>query len=134
MSRMSYIYTVHECIFDDDGNIKQDFDFNLPHRTEIGKRMESSWNSARMEQFFDGILDRKIQRAIMSVVNVHTAKGLETQAIIRVDGNAGVRFPEKIRNAIAEQLDAQMVDGWGEGIFGYGKIMTMPDGTKICVE
>ena len=131
MSQYAAIYTVNETQLDKDDNIIAEFQKDLPHHDFICEEMCKSWNDSKMEQFFDGILKDKILSARMK--SGKTEDG-ESYCLINVIGRPKVRFTQKIREAIYEQISAQMSDGWGEGFFGYANIMTAPDGTRLMVE
>jgi len=103
----------------------------LPHHSQIANAMADSWNNAHMEQYFDGVLKDKIAKAIMKVRKQSDGS---TVASIIVHGKPGVRFSSKMTEAIYDQLDGQLSDGWGEGFFGFANIMTDDNGNKFCVE
>lgn len=134
MSIMCITYVFHEMQLDDSGNEIAYFEHDLPHAKEIGEAAVKSWNEAHMEQYFDGILAGKIESCLMRFGELNSRDGKKAGGMLTIKGKAGVRFTEKIRNAISDQIDAQMSDGWGETFFGFANIMTMPDGTIIVAE
>lgn len=131
MSKFYMSYRVSESVLDNNGNIVADYDSNLPHHDFIKEKMTKSWNDMHMERFFDGVLKDKIESCLMRFCQ--TTDGYSV-AMVETIGVPGFRFTEKRRNEIAEQLEAQFCDGWGEGFFGYVNVMTAPDGKKIIVE
>ena len=131
MSHRILLYKCMETEFDKNGDIIKDHKTNLPHHDQIAKAMTESWNNAHMEQYFDGILKDKISAATMRVIKDSDGS---TVARITVHGKPNVRFSSKITDAIYDQLDGQLSDGWGEGFFGFANIMTDDDGNEFCVE
>lgn len=92
----------------------EEIDENLPHHELISKLICESWNTAHMEQYFDGVLKDNIASAIMNCMKDGDGK---TVAVITVTGKPNFRFSEKRRNEIYDQVSAQLSDGWGESFF-----------------
>ena len=130
MSAFNYLYAVHEVQVDKNDNLIAEFEDNLPHHSFIMDEMCKSWNDMHMEQYYDGILKNKILSAKM-IPDIIDGTSC---AKINIIGKSGVRFTQKVKDAIVEQTSAQMCDGWGEGFFGYANIMTAPDGTRLYVD
>lgn len=130
MSTFMFITNFHEIEIDNDLNVIDDYDFNLPHHDIIAANAEKSWNEMHMEQFYDGFLKDKVESAKMKC---RVNKDGESEGVILIKMKKGVRLTEKCRNAIVEQTSAQLSDGWGESFFGPINIMT--DGhTRFYVE
>lgn len=123
MSKFEYIYNLMETELDENNNVIGDYETNLPHHTLIIKEICKSWNDMHMEKYYDGRLKDKIHSAVMSAYHDRTHSGMCSVKITFVL-KKGYRLTEPCRDAIIYQTNAQFIDGWGEGFFGYGNIMT----------
>lgn len=131
---MSVYYTrfhIRELNLDENDNIIGEYEKNLPHHEFICKEMCKSFNDTHMEQFYDGILKDRLARVTMSYGQDGDGK---SYGRIRFVGKPGVRFTQKVKDAIDEQTTDQFTDGWGEGFFYPTNIMTAPDGIRVAVE
>ena len=130
MAIFKFITTFVETQLDENDNFVEDYEINLPHHSMIANAAEKSWNDMHMEQYYDGILENKIESAIMKCRKSKTGV---SEAVINVKMKDGIRLTSKYRDAIVQQTSAQLSDGWGESFFGYCNIMT--DGkTRFIVE
>lgn len=125
MSRFTFVVDFAETELDENNNLVQYYEENLPHNDQIIAEACKSWNEMHMEQYYDGCLDGKIESAAMKPYCREKGK-CAVQILLEL--KAGYRLTEKVRNAIIDQTNAQLVDGWGESFFGYANIMT--DGKK----
>lgn len=130
MSKLYYYYRPIEVEVDVNDEYVREYNGILPHHDFIGKEMCSSWNDAKMEQYFDGILKNNIKSCKMTFTKMNG----NSYAKITIEGMPNYRFSSIRRNEIFDQLDAQMSDGWGEGFFGMINVMTAPDGKKMYVD
>ena len=130
MSKLKYLHALTESIVNDNCDILADYQYSLPHDEQICKEICDDFNKAHIERFFDGILKDKIKSCRMRCIKDEET----TLAIIDIEGIEGFRMSQKRRNAVWEQMEGQMCDGWGEGFFGFGNVMKASDGTQFIVE
>lgn len=136
MSKYNVIYgPIHEVITDKkSGNDGPYYESDLPHGKYLLKEMCKNWNDMNMQQYFDGILKDKIQSAIMKPqIITNTENEKEYYGKVEIIGVPNFRFTERIREEIADQMDAQFCDGWGEGFFGC-ETFEVEDGVWAFVE
>lgn len=132
MSKLYYYMDLHEVIIrNDDGEEHEEvFEKSLPHHDIIAKEICKYWNEMKMERYFDGALKGAIRSAKMRCYREKNSD--KSIAQITIEGVPGFRFGCARRSMVFDQLDAQMVDGWGEGFFGVYE-MRAPDGTRFYV-
>ena len=131
MSIVNYRYVFEENILGNDGGVLSEHRKNLPHAVQIMEEAEKSFNDLHMERFFDGILKNNIASCALRCCI--SPEG-ELVGIIKTTAKPGYRLSEKRRNAIFNQLDGQLSDGWGECFFGYVNIMKDAFGQRFVVE
>lgn len=132
MSSFYYRIPIREVLLDGEMCPIEDYETNLPHKQQIADELVSDWRKSDILQYFNDDVKSKLERLDIVVIEDHTTK--ELYARIAVIGKLGVRFTRNLKDKIVDELDGQMSDGWGEGIFGYNNIMTAPDGTKFMIE
>lgn len=130
MSSVRYIYRLTETEIDKYYNEVKRYERDLPHHDMIAKNLTEGWNNLHMERFFNGILKDKIESAIMKVVK----KAGESLAIITITGVKGFRLSEKRRCEIFNQVDAQIIDGWGEAFLDLSNFMSDSNGVRFFPE
>lgn len=130
MSQFIYQTTISEAVFDPKDSSIIDYDTHLPHAKYISQNMCDDWNNAHMEQYYDEILENKIDNAVMKCKENNRG---ELVVSITFTLKKGTRLTERYRKAIIDQTSAQMSDGWGESFFTYNNIMTAPDGTRFYI-
>lgn len=123
MSKFNYITNLIETEIDEHGSSIHDYETNLPHHDFIIEEICKSWNGMHMEQYYDGCLTGKIESAVMSAYRDRNNSG-KCMVKITFVLKKGYRLTETCRDAIIDQTNAQFTDGWGEGFFGYGNVMT----------
>ncbi len=135
MSKYHVIYgPIIENILNNEEDVYETHEYDLPHGKEIQEYMCYEWNNANMHQYFNDILKDKIESTTMRKLTKTTDTGNKEYFVdIEVTGIPKFRFSERIRNAIADQVDAQLCDGWGESIFNIPKDNIIP-GTTISIE
>lgn len=111
MSRLYYYFGIGEYHTDDQNNVTDYYDKNLPHFKELADWLPLEWDKSHIEKTFTGVLKDKIQSCTASLFR---KKDGCVFLCITVEGVKGFRFSEKRRNEVFEQLDMQVVDGWGE--------------------
>jgi len=121
ISVFKFTTTFIETKLDENDDFVEDYEINLPHHDMIAKAAEKSWNDTHMEQYYDGILEDKVESAIMKCRKSKTGV---SEAVINIKLKDGIRLTERYRNAIVQQTEAQLSDGWGESFFGYCNVMT----------
>lgn len=131
MSKYNVIYgPIHEIIVDKNDDFVKAYESRLPHADEIITNMCKDWNNMHIEKYFDGILKDKISSAIMK----KHIEGDNLFGKVEITGMPNFRFTQKIKEEIADQMDGQFCDGWGESFFGSANIMTASDGTRFYAE
>ena len=130
MSKYKWRTDLYEIVVDANGEFVELYEHWLPHHEMIAEKICASWNEMHMEQFFDNVLKDNIQSAVMRCVQEKDT-GYSVAEVI-ITGVPGFRFSSMRLGIIDEQMNVQMIDGWGEGFFH--KLFVAPDGTRFCVE
>lgn len=132
MATLTYGITVSEVQLDKDCEFVAEHVRDLPHARRIAEQARKSWNAIDFAGILDGVLGTGSIDKVPMTSRVDGDGSLHLT--IRVTPRRGFRWSARRRNAVWEELDAQMVDGWGEGFFGYGNVMTDENGNKFCAE
>jgi hypothetical protein len=120
MATLTYGITVSEIQLDGDYAIVAEHLSNLPHADRIAKQACESWNAIDFAGILNGVLGASgVESAKMTSF---TDGDERLRLVIKIVAKRGFRLSERRRNAIFDELDAQMTDGWGEGFFGYGNV------------
>lgn len=114
---------------DEEGNYVDEYIKDVSHQEEIQKLLCESWNKTVKPEFFDGVLKDRISSCKMS-----PRKNRKNYVSIYFVFKDGIRVTQKYEKALIEQMDGQLSDGWGEGVFGEGNAFTLKDGTKYFIE
>lgn len=134
MSRIYSLYTCHEIVIDNDGNIIAEYKTDLPDSTLIIKQFCDAFNSAAKEYLLN-IINKEFNDKILSLkAQEYPNNNHETTINVVITGKPGTRFTEKLRNEIFEWINSQYSDGWGEGFFGLINVMTTDTGTHFYIE
>lgn len=112
MSKVHYYFGIGEYLENNQSGGTEYYEKNLPHFKEISKWLKDEWNSAHIERFFKEDLENNIKKCTANLVEIGDG---EAFVHVTVEGKEGFRFTEKRRKKVFEQLDAQVIDGWGEG-------------------
>lgn len=97
---------------DENENTVRLLEENIPFRKEVWKDFQRNWETAKIENTFDGILQGKIK----SCKPVLRLENGVAYAVIQIVPVNGFRWTANRREALWQQLDAQMVDGFGESL------------------
>ena len=127
MSKLYYTIKLNEVETTKDGDFIREYVSNLPHAKEIANNFCESWNSVKWNEIFDGIFAGQVKTSKMHPMHISNDGICKVQ--ITTTFVDGFRLSEKRRNAFWEQMEAQMCDGWGEGVFGLINLMEFADGT-----
>lgn len=134
MAEIISLYTCHEVIVDNNDNILEYHETNLPHGDFIAEEFCKKWNEDAdkfLLEFMNKELDNRIESCIAKPRK--TNDGTTTVAV-HIKAKPGKQLTTKIKNTAWDYMSAQYSDGWGEGFFGMINIMTAPDGTRLYVE
>lgn len=131
MANLAYDIRVSEIQLDENGNELDEITRNLPHADLIAGMACSSWNALDFPAIVGGHAKGGVERAPMSA-RIEGDGALVLR--INVIAKKGFRLSERRRQSIFDELDAQMSDGWGEGFFGYGNVITDGDGNQLIAE
>lgn len=132
MSKLTYRVNLNEVQVDKDGNYIKSFETNLPHFKELAEEFCNQWNKENMGQFFDGPVKDAIKTSKACICKVLPDGRCNVDIVTNfIDG---FRLSEKRRNSFWEQMEAQMCDGWGEGIFGPINTLELRDGTFAYID
>lgn len=115
MSKLYYDITITEAVLDNDDNIVSEIEIDLPHHNQIKDWLPKEWDSCEIHKTFDGIAKDKIVSTKMTISKRKQDNNTyKTVARVTVTFQPGLRLNEKLRHETFDQLDAQMVDGFGE--------------------
>lgn len=131
MANLTYVIKVTEQELDADGEVIREHEAGLPHADLIAGAACRSWNSLGWEGLVGGALRGNISSAPMTATLDDHGHLL---LVIHVRPVRGFRWSRRRRDAVWEELDAQLVDGWGEGFFGPVNPMADGDGNRFCAE
>lgn len=128
MSKRIYNLRFEMNRLDEEGNYVDEYIKNISHQEEIQKLLSESWNKTVKPEFFDGVLKDRIFSCKMMPQN------RKDYVSIHFVFKDGIRVTKKYEEALIEQMDGQLSDGWGECVFGEGNIFTVKDGTQYFIE
>lgn len=132
MADLTYGITATEVQLNENLDVVAEHMFDLPHDRHIAEQARKSWNAIDFVSILNGVLGADgIERTPMTY---RIDRDGHLHLTIRIVPKRGFRWSERRRNVVFDELDAQMVDGWGEGFFGYANVMTDEDGNKFCAE
>lgn len=112
-----------------DGGIEKIYERNLPHHDEIANWLPKCWEADDPVQYFDETARKLIDSSRMYMVR---QKDGRTVAIVELKPVPGLRWSSKKRNAVFEEMDAQICDGFGES-YDYASIPGVPEEFKLLV-
>lgn len=131
MSSMAYYIEIIETQLDDKLNPINTFSKSPPHIKEIREFLLNDWQKSNPFMYCNKNIKDKIENMTLSV---KLDRNGVLYAIIHIQGKPSTRFTQKFRHEIANDLDGQVADGWGECIFGYNNIMTDNNNNKFIIE
>ena len=126
MSKLFYTINLNEVQTTKNGEFIKEYIANLPHAEKVANNLCESWNAIDWSKIFDGILTKCVEKSIMRPVPIE--KDGVCKVRITTTFVNGFRLSAKRRNEFWEQMEAQMSDGWGEGIFGLINLIEFKDG------
>lgn len=129
MTVLIYDIKLYEIEYDDNDCFVQEIQKDLPHHEQIKDWLPSFFDSCDIASTFYGILQGNIKQCSLKIIK---NKHKESVARVTIEGIPGFRFSEKRRNAVWEQMDGQMSDGFGECI-DNGNIPGVPNNFKLSI-
>lgn len=123
MSKVYYNFGIGEYLTDNNGDIVEYYEKDLPHYKELADWLLPEWDNSHIEKFFTGVLKNNIKSCTASLFR---RKDGCVYVCVNVEGVKGFRFSEKRRNEVFDQLDGQITDGWGES-FSHHPIPNLPN-------
>lgn len=126
MSKLFYTIKLNEVQTTKKGDFIREYKSNLPHAKEIIDNLCQSWNSINWGEIFDDIFSGNVTSSIMRPLQ--TSDDGISKVQITTTFKEGFRLSKKRRDAFWDQMEAQMCDGWGEGVFGLINLMEFSDG------
>ena len=110
MSTLYYDITLEE-EHQESGNADRVITKNLPHLYLLRKWLPKEWESCQIQKTFYGILSGNVESCPMTIFQ---QKDGSVVARIHIRFRPDIRLNRRMRVECAEQLDAQMADGFGE--------------------
>lgn len=121
MSAYRIKFNFHEEVYDKNGDFLAEYGYNLPHFDQIKKGLESSFNDIfgngegnPLSNYFDEPLKGIVQKGKLQVFQ---SKDGEAYGIVTITLKPHNFLSEKRAVLFDDWFDAQMSDGWGEGVF-----------------
>ena len=132
MATYKSLYTCYEVQVDENDNFLKEYKTKLPHAAEIIEYCCKKWNEMHCEflAMINAVCDNRIESCRMTTFRDKDNTTLSVNFVAK----HGKQLAASIKNEIDDFMSAQFSDGWGEGIFGAGNIMTAKDGTHYYID
>ena len=121
MSAYRIKFNFHEEVYDKNGDFLAEYGYNLPHFNKIKEGLESSFNDIfgngegnPLSNYFDEPLKGIVQKGKLQVFQSPDG---EAYGIVTITLKPHNFLSEKRADLFDDWFDAQMSDGWGEGVF-----------------
>lgn len=102
---------------------------SLPHFDQISEWLPKEWDKCKVTDTFYGILEGKVESAVMTV---RQNRRKETKATVKLVFVPGFRMTKERKVELLKQMDGQMVDGFGENL-DSSNIPGVPDNFRILI-
>lgn len=128
MAGIAYYVILEELQLDEKGNISKEYTESLPHHKEIADWLPKAWNEVDFHIYLclDN-LELKEEIESCKMIHVYQSRDNRSIAYIRTDLKPGYRWSKAKREIVFQELDAQVLDGLGEGFY-LQQIPNAPEG------
>ena len=133
MAKLTSLYTLRECIVDEDGNDIAYYEEDLPHGNEIVERFINKWNKDA-DDFMLDIMNEQVgkDRIQSCYARRYNKKSPRVTVAVEIIAKEGKQFRGSMKADIFDFMESQYTDGWGEGFFN--KIIKAEDGTLFYID
>ena len=131
MATLTYEITISEVRLDSSGNAIAEYTENLPHQDDI-IAAALKLDLSHLADVLNARLGQHGVERVRSWASVRSNK--QVVMTISVEAAPRFRWSERRRNIVFDELDTQLVDGWGEGFFGYANVMVGENGHRFFPE
>lgn len=131
MAILTYEIPISEVRLDSSGNEIAEYTNNLPHQYDI-IAAALKLDLSHLADVLNAQLGQHGVERVLSWASVRRSK--QVVMTIAVEAAPKFRWSAPRRNIVFDELETQLVDGWGEKFFGYANVMKDASENEFFIE